>query len=128
MPDLRTYLLERVAEDKQAARLIHDRSCAALDDWCYRHNHSDEPNPYPCDCDLPARVLAECEAKRLIVTLHADHGYREVGTACDTCGTPHEYPVRWPCDTLRALALPYVDREDFAPEWNEVVHPEKKAG
>jgi hypothetical protein len=47
----------------------------------------------------PARVLAECEAKRRIVEMHA---YQE----------EHFTP-----DELRALALPYADHPDYREEW-----------
>lgn len=51
----------------------------------------------------PARVLAECGAKRRMVRLHSPHQL----TADDV-----------PCETLRALALPYADYPDFNPDWN----------
>lgn len=57
----------------------------------------------------PARVLAECEAKRRIVEMHAyDWNPRCLCMACDTPG---------PCATLRTLALPYRDHSDFDPAW-----------
>jgi hypothetical protein len=63
----------------------------------------------------PARVLAECAAKRRIVELHTE---AEPG--------PHECPGRYstssiaegdPCETLRLLAQPYADRRGFREEW-----------
>ena len=69
----------------------------------------------------PGRVLAECEAKRRIVDLHPVVG----DDVCDTCVVgkrgyplhPHSTPERWPCGTLRALALPYADRPGYEPNW-----------
>lgn len=70
----------------------------------------------------PARVLAECVAKRRIVELHSRY-------ECDTAGYPgHERcgeiavcdkcdDARFPCDTLRLLALPYADHPDWREEW-----------
>ncbi len=72
------------------------------------------------------RVLAECEAKRRIVELHEAGGTYPVGDGdgprqayCATCGSgePYEYPTPWPCDTLRLLALSYVDHPDYREEW-----------
>jgi hypothetical protein len=72
----------------------------------------------------PARVLAECEAKRRIIEEHApDKGY-ELDT-CHRCadwedpGWDHEPPpsVVYPCLTLRALALPYASHPDYRDEW-----------
>ena len=64
----------------------------------------------------PARVLAECEAKRRIVAAHVTHPVHAVdsgeyvGDGC-SCGYP------FPCVTLRALASVYADREGFREEW-----------
>lgn len=77
----------------------------------------------------PARVLAECEAKRRIVRIHAGGGespgdtdtgygrYYRYDHACETCGEFGEYGVEWPCATIKSLALPYADHEDFREEW-----------
>lgn len=66
----------------------------------------------------PARVLAECAAKRRIVTDHADtttYVYRDDGSeACGRCG---DGTVEAPCQTLLALAQPYADHEDFQEAW-----------
>jgi hypothetical protein len=64
----------------------------------------------------PARVLAECEAKRRIVELHTES---EPGS--------HECPGRYstfsiaegdPCPTVLLLALPYASHPDYDPAWN----------
>ena len=55
----------------------------------------------------PARVLAECEAKRAVVGLHP-----EMLGWCQGCA--HE---SYPCRTLLALALPYADHPDYDPSW-----------
>lgn len=76
----------------------------------------------------PARVLAECDAKRRIVELHKSAGRLCTGDPdlpeswhdyCDTCGSgePYEYPTPWPCDTLKLLALPYADRPGYREDW-----------
>jgi hypothetical protein len=75
-----------------------------------------------CVCDVPARVLAECAAKRLIWAEHAmwavDSSSVWAGAApyCLTCDRPGR-AVSWPCPTMRALALPYAGHKDYRPEW-----------
>ena len=80
----------------------------------------------------PARVLAECEAKRRIVELHApvipvspfskcghpgcdqSHSEKRLPPACPTCPTSD---VDGACETLYTLAIPYVDHPDYRDEW-----------
>jgi hypothetical protein len=74
----------------------------------------------------PGRVLVECHAKRRILALHysmaagrppslpaVPSGGTEVRVAsgCAECG------IAWPCDTVRALALPYADHPDYRGVW-----------
>ena len=75
----------------------------------------------------PARVLVECHAKRRILGLHysIDAGrpptlpavpsggvsIRSGPGGCAECG------IEWPCDTVRALALPYADHPDYRDLW-----------
>jgi hypothetical protein len=69
----------------------------------------------------PPRVLAEVEAKRRILDLHAesdfpydpDDGPGDYSWAakCMTCYGDD------PCPTLRLLALPYAGREGYREEW-----------
>lgn len=56
----------------------------------------------------PTRALYECTAKRMIVAIHS------VSPATQRCA--HD-KTRYPCLTLRALALPYADHPDFRVEW-----------
>lgn len=81
----------------------------------------------------PARVLAECEAKRRIVERHAEDmsnplyrsqwevfGDREVLVETDDpipgpCATCHR--DTFPCPTLRDLASVYADHPDFREKW-----------
>jgi hypothetical protein len=56
----------------------------------------------------PARVLADCEAKRRIVEDYlAQLNSHQSGW---DARTPRDYP-------LRALALPYADHADYRDEW-----------
>lgn len=59
----------------------------------------------------PESVLRRCAADRKMLELHAPTtGYNLHGgsyPACSACGTAEEYPVRFPCPTVRALAEGY---------------------
>lgn len=94
------FLLARIAEDEAVARVAIAENGGDLDspgpkDW---ELHADDY--YPTVDISPARVLAECEAKRLLV----------------------EYEAQWhdpliPSFVLRVLVLPYADHPDYLPEW-----------
>lgn len=62
----------------------------------------------------PARVLAECEAKRRIVELHVVEPLPppSKSASCVQC-----WGAVWPCPTLRLLASPHRDHPDYRPEW-----------
>jgi hypothetical protein len=69
---------------------------------------------------FPARVLAECEAKRRIVDEHRP--FRLAQTVCQRCEERgqigyEDMVVEWPCPTLRALASVYANHPDFRQEW-----------
>lgn len=72
----------------------------------------------------PARVLAEVAAKRAIVELHGLHPncHADIdGPDYLICAICHDYrrhdAARWPCATLRALALPHADHPEYREEW-----------
>lgn len=64
----------------------------------------------------PARVLADVQAKRAILDLHAPEEFHDA---------PGEFFCRhdqrtagiWPCPTVRLLALPYADHPDYDESW-----------
>jgi hypothetical protein len=100
------FLLARIAEDEAVARSFHY-------DW----SSSQEA--------LRRQFVAECEAKRRIVELHAQ---RDDAPACSECGgftsttgargIEHAgYLAPWPCPTLRALASVYADHQEFQGAW-----------
>jgi hypothetical protein len=95
---LTDFLLARIAEDEAEAqaRREHSEGCWPNMDNCQSHYGDDGKWSWG-----PARVLAECEAKRRIVELMSD----EV-----------EYVV-YSDDVLRALAQPYADHPDWREEW-----------
>jgi hypothetical protein len=126
MNDLATWLPERFDEDeREAHRLDHMPPCAS---W------ADEE----CDCLLgerKCRALREVEAKRRILALHvrvvlhkgAGADYYITATVCMTCGGSDSVfsdgtlapgrAARYPCPTLKVLALPHADREGYQNEW-----------
>lgn len=71
------------------------------------------------------QVLADVDAKRAIVELHSEAEYDVQGErTCVRCVDPNGWTVtplpaeeRWPCLTLRMLALPYVDHPDYDEAW-----------
>jgi hypothetical protein len=71
----------------------------------------------------PARVLREIDAKRQLLALHLPTPYQDEGDSwpgCTTCSWRDEMDdlqVRYPCKTVRLLALPYADRPNYREEW-----------
>jgi hypothetical protein len=75
----------------------------------------------------PARVLAEVDAKRRILDLHAIvDGYCSVCSHTEMVehwdGENETYGEErisqgWPCLTVRLLALPYASRDGYREEW-----------
>lgn len=105
-PTLSAFLLARIAERRARADSVHDRECYL---FVPEHMQMDPPE---CDCGEPARVLAECEAKRRIVGLHEED---EVGGGLHVC---HDELVdESECGELRALAAVYADHPAFREEW-----------
>jgi hypothetical protein len=99
MTGLSEFLLARIAEDESR---VHEHAGGMA--------HADA-------LIEPARLLYECTAKRMILAVHSispptpstDGSGR--GARCAHDGT------RYPCLTLRALALPYADHPDYREEW-----------
>ncbi len=168
---LAEFLLARIAEDEEAARMCAEMFPSPWDvadrGWRVRiyasevpeeNFFSDDPdamterNPVVMEVEPdrniqdprwlservehvrrhdPARVLAECEAKRRIVDLHPIYrGPRILAVdssgidyGCELCHATSNIDDEsvieavGACDTLRALALPYADHPEFRPEW-----------
>lgn len=68
-------------------------------------------------CHDPTRVLAEVDTKRRIVKVHfrrRSYDWDEPGVIGFECAQCCD---RFPCTTLRLLALPYADHPYYKPEW-----------
>lgn len=91
---LAEFLLERIAED-EAHDGWHTVECGVgLGYWATGR----------CICGYPARILADCEAKRRIVAWVNQWPWRaEPPSSVD--------------GLLPLLALPYADHPDYRPEW-----------
>lgn len=109
--DLVEFVRDRLNEDEQGDAVPHYRDCQMM---------TSPPLGFPfdtfsCNCDGPARLLREEEAKRRIVDLHGKE--------------PHECP-EWDgdwvytgykglgeCLTLKLLALAYDSHPDYQESW-----------
>lgn len=124
MATITEFLLARIAEDEEAARLATQGTPSGDGYGPWRESYDDGPTvtvfDYPADRTIvrvedssdqehiirwhPARVLAECEAKRRIVYyLRAD----SKGPA----------PLVRTDAILRDLALPYAAHPDYLDGW-----------
>jgi uncharacterized protein DUF6221 len=118
-PNLDEFLLARIAEDK---RIATDAAAArGRKDWDADAAGPPHAAEHVARHD-PARVLAECAAKRRLVMACRDSrpdlhflGARPHGMA-DFPLTPSDQH-QLAALTLALLALPYADHHDFRPEW-----------
>lgn len=128
--DLADFLLARIAEDEATARAAaadvitmgrsdgqtwhardYEYEGIGVNGWPDEGKSGGERTPVTDQITAwsPARVLAECEAKRRIVARHAvcapnyDEGNRLETRVLD-----------W---TMRLLALPYADHPDYDESW-----------
>lgn len=111
---LSEFLLARIAEVEVDAEWVHSKvGC----NWGLVEIFGNSE----CTCGYPARVLAECEAKRRIVAEHrrvpCGNSRHQNGEHCSVCSYD-DIPREWhPCPTLRYLAAVYADHPDYRDEW-----------
>ena len=91
------WLLNQIAMDEQSARAMRHAIAHLESRWA------------------PAKLIADCEAKRRIAIRHEPIACTEHGDGlyCRCCGYGGEWPVKWPCDTLRDVAAGYVGKRGF---------------
>lgn len=125
---LADWLLERIAEDEALAEAATPgpwvveygralRSASIPDDeegGTTYFSIADKPDAAHIARHDPARVLAECAAKRRIISFYGDNLDAELIERQCVLGDkgPH---VAWL--TLRALAAPYAGHEGWRAEW-----------
>lgn len=68
-----------------------------------------------------ARVAADGQLKKRLLEMHCPvRGLRVQHPICACCGDPESgqwVQVRWPCATIRALAMSHISHPDFREEW-----------
>lgn len=117
MSTLTEFLLARIAEDEALATEAQENQAGLVFDG----DNLGEPDPMrlllmkrgtPIVSAFPARVLAECEAKRRIVKMHEPVWFFDTDDAplCRICDGNGD-SFYWPCDTLQALADVYVSND-----------------
>lgn len=97
---------EALAPAWDGAKSFYDVPGEHRDDWGLWTFHVD-----------PHQVLARIAADRKILELHQPMDNIYGRFECTSCGIAGEFPVRWPCPTLRLLASPYKGREGWQEEW-----------
>ncbi|MBO1337269.1 DUF6221 family protein [Streptomyces sp. VRA16 Mangrove soil] len=120
MDDLTKWLGAQLDEDARAASSWHTLEC---DIHAYLEGDAESVKATMamfhaapgavCDCDVPARVLREVDAKRKIVNLMS-------GLLATADGGAEAGPyggLGAAEDTLHLLALAYADRPGFNEEW-----------
>jgi hypothetical protein len=105
---LTEFLLARVAEDEAHAEAAKGKTISMSADW---EDVAAVDHAYRWD---PARVLAECEAKRRVVEAAAD---LESGRALAASGSLIIQGLGH--RLLRILAAPCADHSDYDPVWRE---------
>ena len=127
---LTEFLLARIAEDEACARKVpgDGEFCTWNRSWDMSPTRDlvvdgERVAPLPMTMDEhicrwdPARVLAECEAKRLAIEAAWDdhckiEGEWGQGQSEKEMSANDDNP-----EVVEALALPYADHEDYRPEW-----------
>ena len=122
--NLTEFLLARIAEDESVARRPTPDEYEYGESYMFwQEDATDEVQWHTalcglrmgeymeaCQCDVRARVLAECEAKRHIVNMWAD--------PFGGWNAPQAEAARAQKDsTLRLLALPYADHPEYDEAW-----------
>jgi hypothetical protein len=104
--DLTAFLLARIEADEATAGDVHDEG-----DYCGMFNE----NVGGCTCSYPARVLAECEAKRAIVARA-----KWIATSIEPLD---DHRSDFAEDVLGMLAMAYRDHPDFNEDWTPDAWP-----
>lgn len=109
MITLTEFLLARIAEDGEDLDFVSEvwnGEWGTQGDWERAKERQDR------------RLTLERDAKRRIIEIHetVEDSY-DGDPCCFRCSADGEYPGRFPCDTMRALAAVYADHPDYQQEW-----------
>ena len=113
------FLEARISEDEEVARAASHQKVAGPFHGNWHHDSLHLSSMERVDAihvarHDPARVLAECAAKRAIIALH-DYEWMGPDDAAGK-GCEHDYED-WPCPTIRAIAAVYAHHPDYKQEW-----------
>ena len=122
-PNLDEFVLARIAEDTRIAR---DAAAGTREQWAPQDMPgSGPPHDHVADHMArhdPARVLADCAAKRRLVLACRDMGAdraflgaRPEGLADFPLSPVNQHQLA--ALTIALLALPYADHPEYRPEW-----------
>lgn len=95
------FLLARIADAQQNAERVHELGCVM---YSYM--------PDPCDCGMPARVLAECAAQRAIVEEYRLWSEDDGGGQMRTIGYREGLE-----SAVEHLAVVHAGHPDLDPAW-----------
>lgn len=115
---LTEFLLARIAED-EAVALAAQGEPDAVSSYLLGFLQGSHLSPGDRLVAHPARVRAECEAKRRIVGLH-DAGWSRIvpnTRLCPSCAAQKGVATKFGCLTLRTLVSVYADHPDWREEW-----------
>lgn len=101
------FLTARLDEEERRAKAIHAEDCESIPREGYN-------GPFPCDCGVPAHLLAKIAGERAIIGWHSDNPHECEGPMGSEYVADED---SMPCSTMCALTLPYVDHADYNPEW-----------
>lgn len=115
---LTEFLLARIAEDEAAAREVQHYmpDGGEIHIWLTRREGDEERSKKVAPYD-PARVLAECEAKRKIVELRYSWNLQAEREPVPPIGAILKAQVVTADTVLRTLAAIHRDHPDFDPAW-----------
>lgn len=102
MDELAKFLTEQWDQRAAKADQIHDRQCDSLEDCCYL--------PGPCNCGIPASVLADIAAKRRMLTAWPDSMGQWSAEQADAARAMKE-------QMFAALAAPFADQPGYRQRW-----------
>ncbi len=122
--DLVEFLRARLDEDYEVAQREGTHRDGSPIDAAWWARVAGDADSTLVEMFSPARVLAEVEAKRAMLDEHQPNAEPYSWVKCSRCvetmaGRYQEdwEPQKYPCRTLRLLALPYADHPDYREEW-----------